>query len=92
MVLVHDDGDVRVGLDGRLDQVAQERLAGVLPGARGTLHDHRAAGLVGGLHDGAHLLEVVDIEGGQAVAVVRGVVEQLAHRDEWHGTLPGIEG
>ena len=30
VVLVHDDRDVRIGLDRGLDQVPQERLAGVL--------------------------------------------------------------
>ena len=84
VVLVHDDRDVGMGLDGGLDQVAQEGLAGILAGAGGALHDHRAVGLVGGLHDGLDLLQVVDVEGGQAVAVFGGVVEQLAHGYEGH--------
>jgi hypothetical protein len=87
VVLVHDHRDVRIGLDGRLDEVAQEMLAGVLARAGRALHDHRAAGLVGGLHDGADLFQVVHVEGGQAVAVFRGVVQQLAHRYEGHGGL-----
>ena len=40
-------------------------------------------------HDRLHLLEVVDVERRQAVAVFGGVVEQLAHRDEGHGGLRG---
>ena len=48
-------------------------------------HDHRGVGLVGGLHDGAHLLQVVDVEGGDAVAVLGGVVQQLTHGNQGHG-------
>jgi hypothetical protein len=68
-----------------LDQVLDEGLAGVLAGAGAGLQDHRRAHLGGGGHHGLHLLEVVDVEGRDAVAVFGGVVEQLAHRDEWHG-------
>jgi hypothetical protein len=38
----------------------------------------------GGFHDGLDLFQVVDVEGGQAVAVFGGVVEQLAHGNEGH--------
>ena len=82
------DGDVRVSLDCGQDQVAQEGLAGVLTGAGRALHDDRGVDLVGRFHDGAHLLEVVDVEGGQSVAVLGRVVEQLAHRYEGHGRSP----
>jgi hypothetical protein len=68
-----------MGLDRRLDQVAQIGLAGVFAGAGRALHDHRAVGFGGGFHDGLDLLQVVDVEGGQAVAVFGGMVEQLAH-------------
>ena len=40
-------------------------------------------------HDGLHLLEVVDVERRQAVAVLGRVVEQLAHRNEGHAKSPG---
>ena len=36
-------------------------------------------------HDRLDLLQVVDVERGQAVAVLGGVVEELAHRDQGHG-------
>ena len=62
-----------------------EGLAGVLAGAGAGLQDDRRADLVGRGHDRLHLLEVVDVEGGDAVAVLGGVVEQLAHGDERHG-------
>ena len=64
-----------------------EGLAGVLAGAGAGLQDDRRADLVGGGHHRLHLLEVVDVEGGDAVAVLGGVVEQLAHGDEWHGSV-----
>ncbi|CPH77634.1 Uncharacterised protein [Bordetella pertussis] len=79
MVLVHDDRDVGVRLDGGLDEVFQEAFAGIFAGAGRGLHDHRAVGLGGGFHDGLDLLQVVDVESGNAVAVLGGVVEQLAH-------------
>ena len=89
MVLVHDDGDVGVGFEGGQDLVAEEGFARVFAGAGGGLHDHRGVELVGGLHDGPDLFHVVDVEGGQAVAVFGGVVEQLAHGNEGHGGLLG---
>jgi len=87
VVLVHHDRNFRIALDRGLDQVAKERLAGVLtrPGRR--LHDDGAVGLGGGRHDRLDLLEVVDVERRQSVTVLGGVIEQLAHRDEWHGVL-----
>ena len=44
----------------------------------------------GGRHHGLHLLQVVDVEGRNAVAVFGGMVEQLAHRDECHGVIPEV--
>ncbi|ABA49009.1 hypothetical protein BURPS1710b_0998 [Burkholderia pseudomallei 1710b] len=79
VILVHHDGNVRVRFHRRLDQVAQERLARVLPGARRCLHDHGRADFVGGRHDRLHLFQVVHVERGQAVAVLRGVIQQLTH-------------
>ncbi|MCY1203348.1 hypothetical protein D9M72_148500 [compost metagenome] len=81
VVLVHDHGDVRIGFHGGLDQVLQEAFARVLARAGRGLHDHRAVGLRSGFHDGLDLLQVVDVESRDAVAVLGGVVEQLAHGD-----------
>jgi hypothetical protein len=64
VVLVHHQRDVRVHLGGGLDQVLDEGLAGVLAGTGAGLQDHRRADFVGGGHDGLHLLQVVDVEGG----------------------------
>ena len=33
----------------------------------------------GGLHDGTHLLQVVDVECGDAISVLGGVVQHLTH-------------
>ena len=88
MVLVHDQRDVRVGLGGGQDQVLDEGLAGVFAGAGGGLQDDGCADFVGCGHDGLHLLQVVDVEGWDAVAVFSGVVQQLAHGDERHGNSP----
>jgi hypothetical protein len=88
VVLVHTHRDVRVLLDRGQDQVAQEGLAGIGTGTGGTLQDHRAVGLVGGLHDGLDLFHVVDVESGQAVAIFGGVVEQLTQGNQSHLVSP----
>ncbi len=52
VILVHDDGNVRVGFEGGQDLVAQEGLAGVFAGAGRGLHDDRGVDLIGRFHDG----------------------------------------
>ncbi|MNZ90821.1 hypothetical protein D3C78_1097920 [compost metagenome] len=84
MVLVHAHRDVREFFDGSQDQVAQERRASVFAGTGRSLDDHRGVGLVGRFHDGAHLLEVVDVESWNAVTELGGVVQHLAHANECH--------
>ena len=84
VILVHTDRDMGIGFDGGQDQVAQKSLAGIFAGASRGLQDHRAIGGRGGLHDRLDLLHVVHVEGGDAVAVLGRVVEELAHRNEGH--------
>jgi hypothetical protein len=56
---------VRIGFDGGEDQVLAGRLAGVLAGAGRGLHDDRGVDFsAAASHDGLHLLEIVDVEGG----------------------------
>ena len=86
VVLVHHQRDLRVGLDGRLDQVLDEGLAGVLAGAGAGLQDHRRVGLLRRFHHGLDLFEVVDVEGRDAIAVGGGMVQQFAHGNEGHGS------
>ena len=43
----------------------------------------------GGLHDRLHLLHIVHVESRHAVVMLGGVIEQLAHGYEWHGSLRG---
>jgi hypothetical protein len=85
VVLVHDQRDLRVGLGRGLDQVLDEGLAGVLARPGAGLQDHRRADFRSRGHHRLHLLEVVDVEGRNAIAVFGGMVEQLAHGNEWHG-------
>jgi hypothetical protein len=85
MVLVHHQRHARVLLDRCQDQVLDERLARILARAGAGLQDHRRAGFLRGRHHGLHLFEVVDVERRDAVAVLGGVVQQLAHGDEGHG-------
>ena len=88
VILVHDQRNMRIGLGSGGDQVLDEALAGIFARAGAGLQDHGSAHLVGGRHHGLHLLQVVDVEGGDAIAVVGGMVEKFAHRDERHGEDP----
>ena len=91
MILVEDDRDVGVGFGGREHHVPQIRLARVFARPRRRLQDHRRAGFLGRFHDRLDLLEVVDVERGDAVAVLGGVVEHLAQGHESHrGFLPKL--
>ena len=92
VVLVHDQRNMRPLLSGGLDQVFDERLTGVLACTRAGLQNDRRTDLVGGLHNGLDLFEVVDVESGDAVAVDRSVVEQFAHGNECHGFTFGKVG
>ena len=84
VILMQTDGDVLVHLGGGLDHAAQHEVAGIGACPSAGLDDHRRAGLVGGRHDRQQLLHVVDVEGRHAVAVLGGVVQQLAKRDQRH--------
>ena len=88
VVLVHDQRNVRIGLAGGGNQVFDEALACVLARASAGLQDDRRTDLIGRCHHSLHLLQVVDVESGDAVAVLCGMVEQFAHRDEGHGRSP----
>jgi hypothetical protein len=79
VVLVHDQRNVGPLLGGGLDQVLDERLTRVFAGTGAGLQDDRRTDLVGGHHDGLDLLQVVDVESWNAVAVDGCVVQQLAH-------------
>ena len=85
VVLVHHHRDVGIGFDCGQDQVAQEIFTGVLAGTAGGLQNHRRVGLTGRLHDRLHLLQVVYVEGRDAIAVLSGMVEQQPKRNERHG-------
>ena len=74
MVLVHHHGNMRKLFHCRQNQVAQEGGAGIFARAGGSLHDNGRVHLVGRFHNGAHLLQVVHIKSGQAVAVFGGMV------------------
>jgi hypothetical protein len=84
VVLMHRDRDPRIELRGGQHQVPEVVVLAVAAGAAGSLHDHGRLRLLGRFHDGLDLLHVVDVEGGQAVAIGGGVIEQDAHRDERH--------
>ena len=79
VVLVHHHGNFWIGLNRGLNQQLQEAFARIFARTRRGLHDHGRAGFFGGFHDGLNLLQIVDVEGWNTVAIGRGVVQQLAH-------------
>ena len=87
VVEVQAEGHVRPGLRPGQGHVAQEGVAGELARARRARDDHRRGGLVGRQQHGLELLEVVEVEGGEAVAAFGGGVQQRAHRHERHVSL-----
>ena len=85
VILMQAHGNLRILLDRREHEMTQERLAGIASRAGRCLQDHRTVDFLGGLHDRVDLLHVVDVERGQAIGVLGGVVEELLERDEGHG-------
>jgi hypothetical protein len=80
VVLVHDDRDVRIGFD------ARRGSGGAGKASPAYLRAPAEACMIAGASSSAaasmmahDLLHIVDVEGGQAVAVFRGVVQQLTH-------------
>jgi len=78
VVLVHDDRDIRISFEGCQNLVAEECFAGVFSRPCGGLHDDGRVEFACGVHDGADLLHVVDVEGGQTVTIFSSMVQQLA--------------
>jgi len=79
MILVHHQGNMRIGLTGSLNQVLDERLTRILARTRAGLQDDWRTHLVGRGHHRLHLLQVVHIEGRNAIAIGGGMVQQFAH-------------
>ena len=79
MILMHDNRHVRIGLNRRLNQMAQKHFTGIFSSAGRCLHDDRCVDFRSRSHDGLHLLQVIDIERWNPVASLSGVVQQLAH-------------
>ncbi len=84
VVLVHDHRDMWKLFNRCKDQVTQKRRTGVFAGTGRGLNDHRGVGLVGRFHNGAHLFQVIYVEGWNAVAEFGRVVQHLAHADKCH--------
>ena len=84
MILVHAHRDRRIKLDQTIDQILQDNVVGVAARATASLDNHRSIDLFGRFHDGQALLHVVNVEGGQAVVVFGGVIEQLSKRNAGH--------
>ena len=79
MILMHHNGDMGIGLDRCLNEVFQEAFASVFTRTCGGLHDDRAVSLSSRFHDGLDLFQVVHVKCGNAITMLCGVVEKLAH-------------
>ena len=84
VVEVHGKRDFGKFLFGGLDQVAQIDHLAVLEGAAAGLDNDRALGVMCGLHDRLDLFHIVDVERANAIAALRGFIQNLTHWDEWH--------
>ena len=69
-------------LHSTLGHVAEKDRVGVVAGALRHLEDHRRLGVGGSLDDGLKLLHVVEVESGDGVAAMYGLLEHLAGVDE----------
>ena len=85
MVLVHADRDVRIQLGQAVDQLGQDDVIGVAARPAAGLDDDGGVDRLGRLHDRQTLFHIVDVVGGQAVAFLSRVIEQLSQRDARHG-------
>ena len=84
VVEMHADRDMRIDLGDGVHHVLEHDVVGVAAGAARGLDDDGRVGRVGRRHDRQRLLHVVDVEGGHAVIVLGGMIEQLAKRDAGH--------
>jgi hypothetical protein len=87
VILVQHDRNVRMRFHRGQHHVPKIGFARVLAGAGRGLQDHRTVGLLGRLHDGLYLFEIVDVERRHAIALLGGMIQQLTEGDERHGRL-----
>ena len=81
---MHADRNVRIDLGHRVHHVLEHDVVGVGARTARSLDDDGLVDLVGRVHDRQRLLHVVDVEGRDAVIVLRRMVEQLTQRDPSH--------
>ena len=84
VVEMHADRNMRIDFGERVHHVLQHDVVGIGASAARGLHDHWRVDGAGRLHDRQRLLHIVDVEGGHAITVFGGVVEQLAKGDAGH--------
>ncbi len=88
VVLVHDDRNAWIELDGREHEVSKVGVLGISPSPSRGLDNHRRVCLLGRLHDGLDLLHIIDVKGGYAVVVFSSVVEDFTKRYQSHVGAP----
>ena len=75
VILMHHQWNERKFFGGGENEVTQKIRTRIFACASRRLHDHRAVGFRRRFHDGAHLLEIVDVECRYAVTVLGRVVQ-----------------
>ena len=84
VVLMHADRNVGIHQRRCLHHLRQHDVVGVGAGAARGLHDHRRVDGLRRLHDRDDLFHIVDVEGGNAVAVLGGMIEKLSQGNLGH--------
>ncbi len=88
MVLMDAERNLRIHQFQGFHHLGEHDVAGIGAGAAARLDDDRRVDRAGRLHDGEGLLHIVHVESGNAIAVFRGVVQQLPEGDTGHDVTP----
>ena len=75
MIQVHAHRNVRELFNSGQNHVLKEVGTSVFASPSRSLHDDRAIGFVRGLHNGAHLFQIVNVKGRDAITILGGMVE-----------------
>ena len=76
MILVHDNGNVRIGFYCCQNQVAKEVFSSIITSATRSLQNYGAICLDSSLQDCLNLLQIVNVESWDAVTVFSCVIQQ----------------
>ncbi|SCY84387.1 hypothetical protein SAMN03159288_04618 [Rhizobium sp. NFACC06-2] len=84
MVMMHADRDMRILFDSRMDEMRKRLVPCKSTSTSAGLHDDRTIRAICRLHDGEHLLRVINVKRGNGVAIFGGMIEQLTKGNDSH--------